>query len=383
MRKLTADQKITYSVATAIMAASVLLIFIPEAYIAWVGALTFAASCAIAYLFIKKRSIHSYNKRQVLLIVSVIAALYLTLYYLSGIKYGFVLSSDGAISINSIFTNIIPATAIIVSSELLRSALSAENKKVTTAISYVIGVASAVVAAGGITSLRSSFLFTDFMASTLFPALSANLLFTYLSKRYGTLPNIAYRLILTLYVFFIPVISDVPRIIPAFVLLILPILTQLFIDMLFEKKRRRAKRRESKWRFLFPSVSGALMICLILLITCQFRFGILVIATESMSGEIEKGDAVVFESYENCGEIKENDVIVFEENNRRVVHRVVQINTVNGQRQYITKGDANDGVDWGYRTDASIVGVVRFKVMFVGYPSIWLQELFTEQRGGG
>ncbi len=377
MRRLTIDKRIRYTVALAALAASLLVLFVPKEYILWSAAAIFAIAAAAASAFIKKRSIHSYNKRQVLLIVSVFAALYLTLYYLSGIKFGFVISTQGALSLNSFVKNIIPLTAIIVFSEIIRSLLLTEESRPIVFISYAIGVASAVVCAGGIPSFRSAYQLTDFLGITLFPALTANLLYTYLSKRYGIFPSLAYRLILTLYVFVIPIISDVPKILPAFILLVMPIIIQVFVNTLFEKKKRKASRRESKWGLVFSIIAGALMVGIIMLVTCQFRFGIIVIATESMTGEINKGDAVVFESYEYCDGINENDIIVFEENNRQVVHRVVEINTVNGQRQYITKGDANDGIDSGYRTDEHIVGVVRLKVLYIGYPSLWLREIFN------
>ncbi len=382
MRRLTVDKKIGYAVAFATLAASLLSILIPGDYILWGAAAIFSASALAAYTIIKKRSIHSYNRRQVLLIVSVVAALYLTLYYLSGLRFGFVISERGALSLKSFIKYVLPLALIIIFSELLRSVLLAQDNKIFTFISYVIGVASIVACAGGIPSLRSAYQFADFLGITLFPALTSNLLFTYLARRYGTLSNSVYRLILTLYFYLIPIVSDVPNILTSFVLLVMPIVIQFFIDLLFEKKRRRAMHRESKLRFAFPVIFGTLMIGLVMLITCQFRFGIVVIATESMANEISPGDAVVYESYEHCGEIQEGDVIVFEENNRRVVHRVVEINTVNGQRQYITKGDANDGVDAEYRTDSHIIGVVRFKVLYIGYPSLWLNQIINSKKGG-
>lgn len=382
MRNLTVDRKIGYLAALIALAASLFVIFIPSEYVLWSASLVFVILAALACAIIKKRSIHSYNKRQVLLIVSVTAVLYLTLYYLSGLKFGFVKSSVEAISPNSLIKIILPLILITVFSEILRSVLLAENTKLTTFISYIIGVASAVAGAGGILSFRSAYQFADFIGITLLPALTANLLYNYLSKRYGILPNLVYRLILTLYVYIIPIAPNLPQILPAFILLILPLLVRLFIAALFEKKVRRARRRESKFRFVFPTVAFLIMSAIVLLITCQFRFGILVIATDSMTGEINTGDAVVYESYEHYGKITENDVIVFEENDRRVVHRVVTINTINGQTQYITKGDANEGVDPGFRTDGDIVGVVRFKVSYLGYPSLWLREIFNNREEG-
>jgi signal peptidase I len=59
-----------------------------------------------------------------------------------------------------------------------------------------------------------------------------------------------------------------------------------------------------------------------------------------------------------------------------VVHRVVDIKEVNGVIRYYTKGDANKQKDTGYVVKEDIVGVVKFKVKYIGYPTLALREMF-------
>jgi signal peptidase len=96
-----------------------------------------------------------------------------------------------------------------------------------------------------------------------------------------------------------------------------------------------------------------------------------------MTGEINKGDAIIYEEYDDQY-IKEQDVIVFLKNDNRIVHRVVLMERINGETRYYTKGDANDDWDTGYITDADIEGVVLFKIPYVGYTSIWLRDVFKK-----
>jgi signal peptidase len=114
-----------------------------------------------------------------------------------------------------------------------------------------------------------------------------------------------------------------------------------------------------------------------MLISGEFRYRAIVIATESMTGEINKGDAIVYEEY---GEqyVEEQDVLVFLKNGNRIVHRVVSIERVNGENRYYTKGDANDAMDAGYITDADIEGIVLFKMPYVGNASLWLRDAFKK-----
>ena len=118
------------------------------------------------------------------------------------------------------------------------------------------------------------------------------------------------------------------------------------------------------------------MIGTVMLISNQFKYGALVIATDSMTGEIDKGDIVIYESYESQT-VEEGQVIVFEKDSSYIVHRVVDIQIINGTARYYTKGDANEDNDAGYITKGSIVGLASYKLPFFGYPTLWLRSLFN------
>lgn len=113
-----------------------------------------------------------------------------------------------------------------------------------------------------------------------------------------------------------------------------------------------------------------------MLVSCKFKYGILVIGSGSMTGSINKGDAVIFESYDNQN-IFEGDVIIFKRDSLKVVHRVIDVKVVNGQYQYYTKGDANQNIDDSYVSKKDIVGISKFKIIYIGYPTIWLKDIFS------
>lgn len=382
MKRFCDDRVRGIITACIVLAALLLLLSAPKEYLLLLSAALIATAALITCFVNKKRSIHSHNKGQVLILVAVISVLYLTLYYFTGLEFGFVISPKGNISELSFIKSVLPVTAIIVGTEIIREVLAATPTKAAIPFCYAIGVASELLCAGGIPEINSSYRLADFFGMTVFPALTANLLFVYLVKRYGKAPCLAYRLILTLYVYLIPAAPNLPNMLPAFVLMLLPLATYVFIDMLFEKKIRIARRSSGKMQTVFSCLLVALIFGFLLLISCRFRFGMLVVATDSMTGEINKGDAIIYEEYDRQEEIQKGDVIVFRENNSLVVHRVTEINTVNGQRQYITKGDANERIDAGFRTDSDIVGVVRIRVLYIGYPSVWLHQLINTRRGG-
>jgi signal peptidase len=157
----------------------------------------------------------------------------------------------------------------------------------------------------------------------------------------------------------------------------LPMAMLVLTASLFDKKKKNAVRKGRKLGLIGTVLTVAIIVSVAMLVSCQFRFGALVIATESMTGEINKGDAIIYEEYDDQY-IKEQDVIVFLKNDNRIVHRVVLMERINGETRYYTKGDANDDWDTGYITDADIEGVVLFKIPYVGYTSIWLRDVFKK-----
>ena len=93
-----------------------------------------------------------------------------------------------------------------------------------------------------------------------------------------------------------------------------------------------------------------------------------------MTGTINYGDAAVFES--NHGQrVNKGDIVIFRKDKLRLIHRVVEVQKVNGQVRYYTKGDANDYMDEDYRTIKDIMGIYHFRIPYIGYPTLWVRDV--------
>jgi signal peptidase len=149
-----------------------------------------------------------------------------------------------------------------------------------------------------------------------------------------------------------------------------------FISGLYEKKRRFAvANKKNKLSYIAVGITTVVIVSVAMLISCQFKYGALVIATGSMTGEINVGDMAIYESYDDQ-EIEIGQVIVFKKRSSKVVHRVVKKENVDGIVRYYTKGDIYEELDEGYVLKEDIIGLARVRVPYVGYPTIWLRELF-------
>ena len=372
------DRKKLYIISASIFAVLLITLLAPKGSGRIIAALLLLPSAIISVLLIKKRTALSLNSHQALMIIGIIAFLYPMLYYLSAVRFGFTKTGYG-LKADVIFKFIIPIAVIIVATEVIRYVLCVQKDRIASVFAYFIGLVGEVIICATLSDITNMATFMDVVGLTLFPGFLYNLLFNYISVRYGFLPNIIYRA-MTVWIFYLfPYGSSISNSLLAFFNILLPIAIYLFLDFLFEKKARYALGNRTRvGRF----VSGTLTVVVVLLMTGtimlisnHFRYGSLVIATDSMTGELNKGDVAIFESYDYQS-IEEGQVIVFEKSNSMIIHRVVDIKIINGTTRYYTKGDSNDDWDSGYITDAEIIGLVNLKLPYLGYPTIWVRSLF-------
>ena len=373
---MTRDKKIVYAISATTFVALLVLSLLPYAQSRLIAALLLAAATAITLIFVKKRNVLSYNKRQVLWLLLVMAATFVMLYYLTGVHFGFATRSWAKWTWGNFWLAILPISLLVICSEWIRSVMLAQNAKAADIFAYLIGVLSEVLVVSGFGSINGFNRFMDVIGLTLFPAVTANLLYQYLSRRFGVAPNVAYRLITTLYVYVIPFASLIPDSLFAFAKLLLPLLVYWFIDSLYEKKTRYATQRKSRWGWIGWGTLAATLVGVVMLTSGQFYFSTLVIGSESMTGEYNKGDLLIYERFEDQ-KVEVGDVLVFLKGNTRLVHRVVASENVNGEIRYYTKGDANEDVDAGYITEDAVIGVADVKIPYLGYPTIWMRNLFA------
>ena len=322
---------------------------------------------------IKKRCSVSINKREVLLLSSVIGVIYAVLVQMSGIFFKFY-KNPYFVNLKFFLTIIIPLTVIIVATELIRSILLAQKNSFANVIAFLSCVLAEILAFSNIAGITTFNRFMDLVGLTFFPAISANVYYHYVSKRFGSLPNIVFRLITTLYIYFIPTVSAISDALLACIKIFLPIIMLAIVSALFEKKKKNAIQKGKKLSVVSMLLATLIIVSTAMLISCQFRFGAIVIATESMTGEINKGDMIIYERYDGQT-IKEGQVIVFLQYENKIIHRVIKIEHIGNEVRYYTKGDANEEQDQGYITDADIVGLTDMKIAYVGFPTLWLREL--------
>ena len=372
------DKKVILGISTIIFAALAL------AFLVHVGSSKIVAAClllpltVITVLFVRKRSSLSIQKKEVLLLSAIIGAMYALVIQLTGIFFGFY-KNPYFVNAKILLTTVLPLVVIIVATELIRAIFLAQKNAFASVMTYLSCVLAEILAFSNLAGITGFNQFMDLVGLTLFPALSANIYYHFVSRRFGAIPNIVYRIITTLYIYFVPNVTAMSDALFACVKIFLPLILLALMSALFEKKKKLALKKRKTLSAISMALAMIVGASFAALVSCQFRFGALVIATESMTGEINKGDMVIYERYDDQI-IQEGQVIVFLRDGNKIVHRVVDIEQIGGEIRYYTKGDANNAIDVGYVTDGDIVGTTSTKVAYVGFPTLCLRELLDSSK---
>ena len=332
----------------------------------------------------KKRRIIKHNAKEVAFLMAGFGLLYVGVFYLSGfLVYKF---SRQVITFgwSTFLKIIIPLTIIIVCSEYIRFWLLSQdgririknsNKDYSKSLTLINMVLMDLVVYVGVYNLSSLKSFLSLVGFIAFASISSNFFYNYYSKRFGVTGIIIYRLITVLYVYIIPIIPNMYIYFRSFLRMIYPYIMYLVLEKTYGKTNIVEPYNTRRKEALVISGSIIFMAIFSMLISCQFKYGILVIGSESMHGAINKGDATIYETYEGQT-IKTGDIIIFDYKNTRLIHRVVSSQRVDGEIRYFTKGDANAINDPSYRTAGDIIGISRLKLKYLGIPTLWLNELF-------
>lgn len=371
---MTKDKAILNIIPFILLVALPFAFLIPIQGYKWLVSLILVLVALISYLLIKKRNILSINKNQVILILAIAGILFVMCYYLTGLSYGFYRTLY-PLSLESVFTQIIPIVVAIIAMEKIRYVIVAQNKILPSIIIFIALVLAEFILLNDFRNIETIKGFMSASAIVFLPAITGNLLFHYLVKRYGCIPNILYKLITTLYLYFISFVPGTPDLLFAFAKLLFPLVIYAFIDYLYEYKVKFAIKKGRTWGYIGTTVLLLTLVGYVGLISGSFDYGVIVVGSGSMTGALNKGDVVVYQEYKNQT-IQEGQIIVFEKNDSVIIHRVVDIENVSGESRYYTKGDANEKNDLGYVIDNQIIGITNFKIMFIGYPTIWFNDMF-------
>ena len=352
-------------------------LFVPNTDVQKYGLIIFLIIYTIIMkFFFKDKRVDHKNKKSVTLTIVVLSTVYILILYIIGLFSSF-FKNTTILGIDSFLKRILPYIVMVICSEIIRKAfVTRERKKDIVFVTLALIIAEVTL----YLDVYVAWDLSEIMALVgyvTFSAISTNLLMNYLVKKYEIMPNIIYRIITTIYIYIFPLLPNIHLYFQAIYRILYPYIIYLAIDNMYEINNFKLAKNSKKAKIIPFIINFLVIFGIAMLISCNFKYGILVVGSSSMVGSIDKGDVVFFEQYSDQT-LKKDDVIIFIADDIKVIHRIINIQKKNGDVVYYTKGDNNEKQDDDYRIDEDIKGVVKFKIPKIGWPTLWLNATFEK-----
>ncbi len=220
----------------------------------------------------------------------------------------------------------------------------------------------------------------NLFATVILPVIMKNAVMSYLCYHIGYKVPIAYRLIMDIYLFIIPIIPNIGDYLNSMILIALPGVVYINAFSYIDDRTKEAEYFFENERFSLWDIPVVILILVLAsLISGFFPHYMIGVGSNSMKPSISKGDAVIMKKVTKTTKINENDVIAYEnENGKVIIHRVQSVSKTNGKTTYVTKGDANNSADTNVVFQSQIKGIVKLKIPYIAYPTVWISEYFSK-----
>lgn len=341
---------------------------------------TIIAIILVIFMIITNRLVKSnkskarYNKK-LTIIMMIIAIFYIIALYVLGIYVGFY-NATVKFSQWTIFNYIIPYIIIIISIENIRKTILLKDDKKSNIILLLVCIILDIAISTNLQAIKTLMDYFMLIGFIVFSSIANNVLFNYIIKNFRNCKAIIiYRMITILYVYFIPIVPNLNILFECIIRMIIPYIIYLILEANYGKKEKEISTRKKTTDILITSILIILAVCILMLVSCKFKYGALVIGSGSMSGTINKGDVIIYETLDDKVEV--GDIIVFKSEDVRIIHRVIRERNSNDGTVYYTKGDANQNEDEGYRMKQDIIGKVKFRIPYIGQLTVFINEIFN------
>lgn len=319
----------------------------------------------------------SIKEKPVLTNILICVLAYFIITYIFGLFIGFN-KTIYHFGLTNLFTNILPLFIQIILMELIRYQMinkSNKDKKVLV-LSFVIFVFFEISISINLYNFNILEEIYEFIGLIVLTSISKNLFLTILCMNTDYINPIIYRIIMELYIFIVPIVPDFGPYMSSILSILFPILlSYVTIDII--KKTIIDKPKTKKCNKIIYESIIIIILLIVLLNSGIFKYQTLTIGSDSMRKYLYKGDVIVIEklSKSEVKTIKKGDILIFKYDNKIISHRVYEKIKKNNKIYFRTKGDNNNQVDNNIVKINDVIGISKFRIKYIGLPSVWLKEL--------
>ncbi len=339
--------------------------------------------CVCLKLYIKKTYAIAKLKKEIIDYTFITVLGYIIVYLISGLFVSFG-KNPNSTTLKGLIINFWITGTVILSREYVRFLIinnTYEKQKKKVGIALIIIMTLLEVKTLNIIDVNIYYIFKQ-IASVFLPALSKNILFTYLAYCKNYVAAVCYDLLIYLVLWLSPILPNMTWFMIAIIDIAIPIILLLYIRYI----KNRKDYFKSKEGTSNSEPKSVIALVIIVILAIWFALGIfpikpIAIATGSMTPAINIGDVAIIKKC-NPNNLKVGDIIEYQMPDFTVVHRVVGIKQENGKFYFTTKGDNNSSNDKNLVTEEQLIGKCLFKIKYLGYPAIWITGIKAENELG-
>ncbi len=334
----------------------------------------------LIYLIIYKKDyfFHLSNKKKQIMFTIVISVIFVVFDFTIGLITGFTKSPynhhlDSIIK--NFFTIIIPLIGLEYSRCFL--IIKYKHNKVSIIFITLLFILMEINYRTLINTFFNKELFFQYICSTILPIIANNILYTYLVFNSNYPLPLIYKIInklMLIFAFFLPSMDW-------YMVGSLSLIKVTLFYVIYKYKFTKEKKYRNKNSFVLLTYAFTLGFATIFIsfMLGLFKYEPIAILSNSMSPTFRRGDVVIFKK-ENSNKLTNGNIIIYSLENKFIAHRIIKTIDNNNSISFITKGDANNTPDYKNVQPNQIKGVYVFHIKYIGYPSIWLKQYFSNSK---
>lgn len=216
------------------------------------------------------------------------------------------------------------------------------------------------------------------------PAIFSSFLLTYLAISGGLPAMLVYRLGLVAATILPPIIPKYDWYLQGVSLILLTVTSYVALDRTRQDRQPSPSQRRHRHhpQRAYDVMTVMLLLFLAMFMTGFFTYKPAAIVSNSMKQVFGRGSIVIIQKNRDPADVHVGDIVQYRRSDKMITHRVVAIDAAadgSGKIVFTTKGDNNPSNDRPVAA-SQLVGIVRSQVPFIGYPTVWLQEILRSGR---
>ena len=325
--------------------------------------------------------------KQASMAVGLCALLYVVVGIITGLLFGF--GNNAMVpGFSALLNNIWIYATIAVMSEVLRLVIikgtpASQRPFMAVALTLVYTFTQLDTLRGAVVQDASGV--ADLFFADIFPVLVLNSVLSFIAYEGSLRSLLGLRCAYSLFPVILPVLPSVSRTIWSLISCSTLFFTALIYHRVtivrdtsdqgarFKRSWETVDKRRKKFILAF-ALPAALAVLLLSFILRAFAYYPVAVLTDSMKGAIDQGSVVFVQKLRQedvYGAVKAGDIIQYRYRNVEVMHRVTECRLdAEGERVYITMGDANPAADTNPVAQEQVLGIARAYIPYIGYPFV-------------